>query len=306
MTLATFFRYALHMTIKQDLTPINFTSGGMKQIRGIVLHSMWGTQAGSISWFKNPSALASAHYCISKDGEIIQMVRDTDMAWHAGIYDEGKCPTWAMPNPNFYCLGIELEDNRDNNWGYPEPQREALRWLVKLLMEKYSISQDHILLHKNLNPSRRSDPVGAFSFDWLFQDGDLMQEELDKCRIDRDSHWNDLTAIKEALGLESDNSTERVINSIGGIKGEATQARKKLAEAEQEIENRKQQVSRLEADVLMYKNERDEARSNNELLHKQIDDLSKTIGGLNNDLARCRAGQEKCTIISLIRKLFTK
>lgn len=158
------------MNIVDSLTTVNFNPGGMTAIKGIVLHSMWGTQNGSIAWFKNPDAKASAHFCISGVGEIVRVVNEQtlDRAWHAGIYDEGKCPDWALPNPNNWCIGIELEDNRDSNWAYPEPQRAALRWLVAFLMEKYSIPRDHILLHRELNPSRRSDPVGQFSFDWLF------------------------------------------------------------------------------------------------------------------------------------------
>ena len=158
------------MEIVKSLTTVNFNPNGMKGRLGIVLHSMAGTQNGSIAWFKNPQAQASAHYCIGADGEIVQVVDEAkkDRAWHAGIYDNGKCPSWALPNPNDYCIGIELEDKKDPNWNYPEPQRKALIYLVNLLMERYSIPRDRILLHRNLNPSRRSDPVGQFSFDWLF------------------------------------------------------------------------------------------------------------------------------------------
>lgn len=158
------------MNIVDSLTTVNFNPGGMSAIKGIVLHSMWGTQNGSIAWFKNPDAQASAHFCISGVGEIVRVVdeRKLDRAWHAGVYDAGKCPDWAMPNPNNFCIGIELEDNRDSNWAYPETQRIALRQLVNFLIDKYSIQKDHILLHRNLCPSRRSDPVGMFSFDWLF------------------------------------------------------------------------------------------------------------------------------------------
>lgn len=155
------------MTIKEDLTAVNFTPNGMKEIRGIVIHSMWGTFLGSVAWFRNTDSRASAHYLISQEGEIRQMVADKDMAWHAGIYDE-PIPEWLLPNPNFYCLGIEFEDRREEDWPYPDAQRKAGAWLVGMLMDRYSIPKDHVVLHKDLNPSRRRDPVGEFSFDWLF------------------------------------------------------------------------------------------------------------------------------------------
>lgn len=155
------------MNIKEDLTPINYTPDGIKEYRGIVMHSMWGTYAGSIAWFKNPSAGASAHYCISAEGEITRCVLEKDMAWHAGIIDD-VAPTWVLPNPNWYCIGIELEDKKDSNWMYPEAERKAAAELVADIMKRRNITKDHVVTHKSLNPSRRSDPVGNFSFDWLF------------------------------------------------------------------------------------------------------------------------------------------
>lgn len=157
------------MQIIQDLTARNVTRGGMREVRGIVLHSMDGFYKGTISWFRNPqNTVSSAHVLISKEGEVRQMVKDTDMAWHAGIYDAGKCPDWALPNPNQYCLGVELEDEKDPNWNYPEPQRQALRDYLALKMNAYDIPRERLLLHRNLNPSRRSDPVGQFSWNWVF------------------------------------------------------------------------------------------------------------------------------------------
>jgi len=169
------------MDVIQDFTPVNFTKGGLKEVRGIVLHSMWGTYTGSIAWFKNPDAGASAHFLISEKGEIRQMVRETDMAWHAGIYDE-PIPDYLRPNPNFYTIGIELEDKRDANWSYPQSQRDATAWLLDLLLKKYGLSEDKLFLHKELNPSRRSDPVGQFSRDWALKDFRTQPNKTDEER----------------------------------------------------------------------------------------------------------------------------
>lgn len=199
------------MTIRKDLTTVNFTVNGMREVRGIVLHSMSGFYNGTISWFKNPAAQASAQYIISKNGDILQMVEDKDMAWHAGFYDSGKCPAWALPNPNFYTIGIELEDERNIDWQYPEKQRQALRELVEMLRQKYLIPKERILLHKNLNPSRRTDPVGAFSFDWLFPatpTPPAQTSELAQCNKDRDINWNSFVTLCTALGVTVDASNK--------------------------------------------------------------------------------------------------
>lgn len=167
------------MKIKQDLTKVNFTKGRSGyHIEGIVIHSMVGTQAGSISWFKNPDAKASAHYCISKDGDVVQTVLDEDFAWHAGNVSAKpeNMPfvlkdNWdaGIKNPNFYTIGIELEDNADVHWNYPEKQMTALRDLIKFLSEKYNIplKRSHIVLHREVDPARKSDPIGNFSVDAL-------------------------------------------------------------------------------------------------------------------------------------------
>ena len=38
---------------------------------------------GTIAWFQDPRARVSAHYVTGREGEIYQMVRDSDKAWHA-------------------------------------------------------------------------------------------------------------------------------------------------------------------------------------------------------------------------------
>uniref|UniRef100_UPI0037DC704D peptidoglycan-binding protein n=1 Tax=Streptomyces tubercidicus TaxID=47759 RepID=UPI0037DC704D len=76
----------------------NCTKGGQKAVYGLVLHIMQGTLWGTDSWFRNPSAQASAHFGVGKDGTIIQWVDTVDRAWHAasanstwlGIEHEGK------------------------------------------------------------------------------------------------------------------------------------------------------------------------------------------------------------------------
>ena len=59
-----------------------------------------GTYAGTISWFKDPTANVSAHFVIrSSDGEITQMVRTADTAWHAGAT--------GYPYNNTRSIGVE-------------------------------------------------------------------------------------------------------------------------------------------------------------------------------------------------------
>ena len=68
-----------------------------KEVSAVAIHYTEGSYAGCISWFKNCDASVSAHYVIrSSDGQITQMVREKDKAWHAR-------------SANAYAIGIEHE-----------------------------------------------------------------------------------------------------------------------------------------------------------------------------------------------------
>jgi photosystem II stability/assembly factor-like uncharacterized protein len=54
-------------------------------ITTVVVHTTEGSYGGTLSWFRNPSSHATAHYVVrSSDGDITQMVREKDEAWHSG------------------------------------------------------------------------------------------------------------------------------------------------------------------------------------------------------------------------------
>ncbi|QSX77003.1 N-acetylmuramoyl-L-alanine amidase [Lysobacter solisilvae] len=60
-------------------------SSSARAIERIVIHITDGGANinGTIGWFQNPAAQVSAHYVIGQDGEVVQMVRHNDVAWHA-------------------------------------------------------------------------------------------------------------------------------------------------------------------------------------------------------------------------------
>lgn len=157
-------------------------------IEGCIIHSMWGSYAGSISWFKNPKAKASAHYCIRSDGEITLTVKEDHAAWHAGIVSVQKDQApellrnrWAV-NPNFITIGIELEDLRQRNRVYPDPQYQSAVELIADICKRHNILADrgHIVLHKEIDPMHRSDPVGKWNHDKFIQDVRLLLESQEQ------------------------------------------------------------------------------------------------------------------------------
>ena len=136
----------------------NFFSRSGHKPEIIVIHIMLGSMNGTISWFKNPNSQVSAHYLVSKDGRVVQMVKDENAAWHAGrIYKPAervkrilKKNIWGRYiNLNKYSLGIECEGQDGDHW--TEPQMKSLVELMRILCAKFNIFQDrlHITDHQD-------------------------------------------------------------------------------------------------------------------------------------------------------------
>jgi len=155
----------------------------------IIIHYTAGSSIeGSVNWFKNPSAEASAHLVIGRDGRIVQMVPFNQRAWHAGKSQWGN-----VNGLNSYSIGIELvnagrlvkkqgafinwaghvipddeviEATHKNDSGsafwheYTKSQIETAIEVSKTLVPAYSILE--ILGHDDIAPRRKSDPGPAF------------------------------------------------------------------------------------------------------------------------------------------------
>ena len=96
-----------------------------KEVSAVVIHYTEGSYAGTISWFKNCDAQVSAHYVIrSVDGQVTQMVREKDKAWHART-------------ANGYTIGIEHEAY-GNVWEYfTEEMYQSSANLVRSICSRY-------------------------------------------------------------------------------------------------------------------------------------------------------------------------
>ena len=94
-------------------------------VSAVVIHYTEGSYAGCISWFKNCEAKVSAHYVIrSADGQVTQMVREADKAWHART-------------ANGYTIGIEHEAY-GNIWSFfTEEMYQSSADLVRSICSRY-------------------------------------------------------------------------------------------------------------------------------------------------------------------------
>ena len=132
-------------------------------IRYIVIHVTQGSYAGAISWFQNPSSNVSAHYVIrSSDGAITQMVREKDIAWHAG--------NWTY---NTQSIGIEHEGWVRAAPGSPTPCTAPARALTRNIALKYGIpmNRNHIIGHNEVPGATPHRPGQLLGLELLHEPG---------------------------------------------------------------------------------------------------------------------------------------
>tara|TARA_Y100000994_G_scaffold43123_1_gene33679 strand:- start:19 stop:696 length:678 start_codon:yes stop_codon:yes gene_type:complete len=110
----------------------------------------------------------SAHYLISRKGEIFKLVSEEKRDWHAGVsYWRGETDI------NSYSIGIELE-NPGHEFGYskfPKGQMSVLTELCVEVINKYSISPENIVGHSDIAPRRKKDPGELFDWKSLAKKG---------------------------------------------------------------------------------------------------------------------------------------
>jgi N-acetyl-anhydromuramyl-L-alanine amidase AmpD len=94
----------------------NYTkaSRGPAAIDYVVIHVTEGSFWGSVRWLQNDQSESSSHYVVSRRGEIVQLVHESDIAWHAG--------NWSV---NARSIGIEHEGVTDDPAGFPLAEYRA-------------------------------------------------------------------------------------------------------------------------------------------------------------------------------------
>lgn len=153
------------MQIIETLSP-NFSVGRKGRVPiAIISHITAGLMPGTLSWLQNPVAQASAHYLVTKDGKIFQLVNNEDTAWHVGIVNQ---PNWILydgTNPNRYTIGIEHEC--ESGGELTEIQYQATFWLHRQLITEFGIpiDRDHITGHYAIDSINRPNCPGP-DFPW--------------------------------------------------------------------------------------------------------------------------------------------
>jgi N-acetylmuramoyl-L-alanine amidase len=149
-----------------------------KNIKFIIFHyTGMKSEFDAISRLTNIQSEVSCHYLIKNNGEIIRVLPDLYIAWHAGK------SSWKNYNSlNQNSIGIEIT-NPGHEFGYKKFSKKQISTLLKLskvLIKKYKVSPKNILGHSDVAPERKKDPGEKFPWEYLSKNKISLWHTLDK------------------------------------------------------------------------------------------------------------------------------
>ena len=142
----------------------------------------------------------SAHYFVFEDGRIVQLVQESERAWHAGA------ASWAGESDINSCsIGIEIA-NPGHDFGYPDfPKRQiaAVTALCRSILTRHAVPPPRVLGHSDVAPSRKRDPGEKFPWRLLHDSGVGHWVKpapiTDGPRLSRGDHGEAVSALQKSL-----------------------------------------------------------------------------------------------------------
>ena len=137
----------------------------VKEIKFIIFHyTGMKKQNQAITRLTDTKSKVSSHYLIKNNGEILTLVPDLYVAWHAGV------SSWKnYKSINKYSIGIEIS-NPGHEYSYKKFSKKQIKSILKLsnyLRKKYKIKSNFILGHSDIAPDRKKDPGEKFPWKYL-------------------------------------------------------------------------------------------------------------------------------------------
>lgn len=121
----------------------------------VVVHVTQGGYESAVKAFQNPGHQAAAHYIVRQEGAVTQMIRELDVAFHAGnrSYNERS-------------VGIEHEGFVDRRSSFTDAMYTASARLTAQICGRYGIpvDRDHVIGHVEVPGTDHTDP-GPY-WDW--------------------------------------------------------------------------------------------------------------------------------------------
>lgn len=131
----------------------------------IILHyTGMKTGADAEAWLCASESEVSSHYLVHEDGRVVQMVRESDRAWHAG-----RSSWQGLTDVNSRSIGIEIV-NPGIEGGlpdFPDAQIAAVIDLCRDISARHGVEKQHVLAHSDVAPGRKVDPGPKFPWRML-------------------------------------------------------------------------------------------------------------------------------------------
>jgi N-acetylmuramoyl-L-alanine amidase len=149
-----------------------------RQIKFIIFHyTGMKSESDALSRLTDIQSEVSCHYLIKNNGEIVKLVPDLYIAWHAG---KSSWKNYKSLNQN--SIGIEIT-NPGHEHGYKKFAKKQISSLLKLskfLIKKYKITPNNILGHSDISVLRKKDPGEKFTWEYLSKNKIGMWHTLNK------------------------------------------------------------------------------------------------------------------------------
>ena len=159
----------------------NSTKRLKKNIRFVVYHyTGMKSEKAAINRLIKPKYKVSAHFFIKYNGDVICMVPERYIAWHAG---KSQWKNFKMINKN--SIGIEIS-NQGHNFKYTEFNSKQVKSIIELskyLKKKYKIKKNCFLGHSDIAPDRKIDPGEKFPWEKLSKNKIGIWSNLNKKKL---------------------------------------------------------------------------------------------------------------------------
>ena len=214
------------MSIKTilDYSPnFNLKKRKINQIKFIIFHyTGMKKESEAINKLTNIQSQVSCHYFIKNNGNIITMVPNTYISWHAGI---SSWKNFKFLNKN--SIGIEIS-NPGHNFKYrnfSKQQIQSILRLSKFLIKKFKIDKKNILGHSDIAPNRKKDPGEKFPWQYLskhqvgmwhtISEPLLKKNRMQKIdQINKKYFFNNISKIGYSLKIPSNIEKDRFLTFV--------------------------------------------------------------------------------------------
>jgi len=136
-----------------------------KQIKFLIFHyTGMKKESEALKKLTEIQSEVSSHYFIKNNGDVVLLVPDLYIAWHAG-----KSSWKNYKQLNKYSIGVEISNSghQFNYKKFSQKQISSILSLSKFLIKKYQIDLKNILGHSDIAPNRKIDPGEKFPWKYL-------------------------------------------------------------------------------------------------------------------------------------------